>query len=78
MNRVAHAAENDRKLKEQEAEMERLEEEKEKAWQKARIEGRICSSSVSQMLTDKISDITGSQKKDSARCGCRQALASHD
>lgn len=58
------AAENDRKLREQEREMERIEEEKEKARQLAEQAGE--SKSVAELLAGKISDITSSQKKDTA------------
>lgn len=63
--RAASAAENDRKLQEQEREMERIEEEKEKAREKARLEAEAGENkSVAETLTDKISEITSSQKKD--------------
>lgn len=65
-DRAANAAENDRKLREQEREMERIEEEKEKAREKARLEAEAGENkSVAETLTDKISEITSSQKKDS-------------
>lgn len=65
-DRAANAAENDRKLREQEREMERIEEEKEKAREKARQEAEAGENkSVAETLTDKISEITSSQKKDS-------------
>lgn len=61
-DRIANAAENDRKLQEQEREMERIEEEKEKAREKAQREAEAGESkSVTETLTDKISEIT---KKD--------------
>lgn len=64
-DRAASAAENDRKLREQEREMERIEEEKEKAREKARLEAEAGENkSVTETLTDKISEITSSQKKD--------------
>ncbi|ROV98184.1 hypothetical protein VSDG_04380 [Cytospora chrysosperma] len=76
-DRIAQAAENDRKLKEQEAEMERLEEEKEKAREKARLEAESSGpASVSQILTNKISDLTASQKKDSAETSSKDAANS--
>lgn len=66
-DRAANAAENDRKLREQEREMERIEEEKEKARQKADQEAEAAENkSVAEALTDKISEITSSQKKDSS------------
>ncbi|PSS03788.1 hypothetical protein BD289DRAFT_449235 [Coniella lustricola] len=61
--RAAASAENDRKLREQEREMERLEEEKEKARERGDAPADS-STSVAELLAGKISDLTGSQKKD--------------
>lgn len=63
--RLASSAENDRKLREQEREMERLEEEKER---KAREQSEAAEDgkSVAELLAGKISDLTASQKKDTS------------
>lgn len=69
--RLASSAENDRKLREQEREMERLEEEKEKRREaeNAREQGVAAGEdkkSTSELLAGKISDLTGSQNKDTS------------
>lgn len=63
-NKASAAADNDRKLREQEREMERLEEERER--QRKENEAKGTSKSVAELLTEKISDLTLSEKKDSA------------
>lgn len=62
--KATEAADNDRKLREQEREMERLEEERER--QRKENESKGTSKSVAELLTEKISDLTLSDKKDSA------------
>ncbi|KJR82327.1 translation initiation factor 4G [Sporothrix schenckii 1099-18] len=77
-DRAANAAANDEKLREQEREMERLEEERER--QRKQNEAAAASGgkvkSVAEVLAEKISDITLSDRKESAAASSTDALTS--
>ncbi len=77
-DRLANAAENDRKLREQEREMERLEEERERKREESEAAaasgGKV--KSVTEVLAEKISDITlGERKESSAAAATPDSLA---
>ncbi|KAL1902559.1 hypothetical protein Sste5346_001001 [Sporothrix stenoceras] len=77
-DRIASAAANDQKLRDQEREMERLEEERERQREKneaaAASGGKV--KSVTEILAEKINDITLSDRKESAASSSTDALAS--